>query len=197
MKKPLKLFITLFLMSSLFACTLPGKGSATGTPSDSVVTKVAATLTALAQSEQQTLTAQAPTATATVSMPTLTPSATSTLTPEVSPTPTNTPIPKPGTIAGGISGYPFGSVPRLAVVVYQQEAPYNYAYFITAPGATYFSIGGQYVIPGTWQVVAYDASGNSGGCTTMVTVKPGETVTCDITDWVSAYRLKPDGVPNP
>jgi hypothetical protein len=85
----------------------------------------------------------------------------------------------------------------LAIVAYQQEAPFNYSYYITNAGTTYFSIGGEYVIPGTWQVVAYDASGNSGGCTVMVTVKPEETVTCDITDWVSPFRGKPADIPNP
>ena len=198
MKTPFKIFASILLVILVSACNATDKGNPTGTPANNVETIVASTLTALARTGQQTPQVSfTPSATATVSKSTFTPTPTRTLTPAVSLTPTITPVPKPGTIAGTISGYPYGSVPGLVVVVYQQEAPNNYAYFITTAGSTYFSIDGEYVIPGTWQVVAYDSSGNSGGCTAMVKVKSEETVTCDITDWVSPFRAKPADVQNP
>jgi hypothetical protein len=113
------------------------------------------------------------------------------------PTLTITPIPKPGTIAGGIHGYPYGGIPRLAIVASEQEPPYNYSYVVTTSGDTYYSISGQYVVPGKWRVVAYDPSGHAGGCTATVTVISEQTVTCDITDWSGSYPAKPSGVPDP
>jgi hypothetical protein len=54
-----------------------------------------------------------------------------------------------------------------------------------------------YLIPGQWLVVAYDSSGNSGGCSGPVTVVSNQTVSCTINDWASAFPSKPSGVPNP
>jgi hypothetical protein len=88
-------------------------------------------------------------------------------------------------------------LPSLAIVAYEQEPPYNYSYWITAPGDTYFSMTSNYLIPGKYLVVAYDAAGNSGGCTSLVEVKSEETSNCSITDWAGSYPSKPAGVPNP
>ena len=70
--------------------------------------------------------------------------------------PSTTPIPKPGSIAGAISGYPYGSLPGLAIVAFGQDPPYYYSYMITNPGATSYSMSSNYLIPGPFQVVAYD-----------------------------------------
>ena len=198
MKRRLAIISTILSVSVLCACNLPERGNPTGSPADAGSTKVTSTLAALTQSVQPTpLASLTLSASATVSQPTFTPSPTLTLTPALSPTLTNTPIPKPGTIAGGIHGYPYGAIPRLAIVASEQEPPYNYAYVVTTAGSTYFSIGGEYVIPGQWRVVAYDPSGHAGGCTATVTVISEQTVTCDITDWGGSYPAKPSGVPDP
>ncbi len=65
------------------------------------------------------------------------------------------------------------------------------------PGASSYSMSSDFLIPGQFQVVAYDASGNSGGCTALVTVISEQTVTCDITNWGGGYPPKPSSVPNP
>jgi hypothetical protein len=111
--------------------------------------------------------------------------------------PSSTPIPKPGSIEGAISGYPYGSQPSLAIVAFGQVPPNYYSYVITNPGAPSFSMSSSYLIPGQFQVVAYDASGHSGGCPAMVTVISEQTVTCNITNWGGGYPPKPSGVPNP
>jgi hypothetical protein len=111
--------------------------------------------------------------------------------------PTITSTPAPGTIAGSISGYPYGSVPGLAIVAFGQEPPYNYSWMISGLGETYFSMSSSYLVPGHYQVVAYDASGHAGGCTVLVLVISDQTVNCDITDWSAAYPAKPSGVPSP
>jgi hypothetical protein len=111
--------------------------------------------------------------------------------------PSFTPIPKPGSIAGGISGYPYGSLPSLAIVAFGQDPPYYYSYMITNPGSSSYSMSSSYLIPGQFQVVAYDASGHSGACPSLVTVISDQTVTCDITNWGGGYPPKPSSVPNP
>ncbi len=200
MKKRLAIISTILSVSVLCACNLPEGRNPTGLPADATSTQIVSTLAALTQSVQPTpLASLTLSASATVSQPTFTPSPTLTLTltPALSPTPTITPIPKPGTIAGGIHGYPYGSIPRLAIVASEQEPPYNYSYVVTTSGDTYYSIGGVYVVPGQWRVVAYDPSGHAGGCTATVTVISEQTVTCDITDWSGSYPAKPAGVPDP
>lgn len=195
----------------LTGCNLPA--DVTVVPGDNLVaTKVASTLTAL------TLTAgparsitptenlpgtPIPTTPAPLNTPTQTstggPSLTPTLTLKASNTPaaSNTPIPDPGVIEGGISGYPYGALPGLSIVAYQQEAPYNYGFVITGSGQTYYVNNSNWLIPGHYQVVAYDSAGHSGGCPSLVLVKSNQSVTCDITSWGGGYRAKPADVPYP
>ena len=188
----------------LAACNMP-QGGTTGPNSDTVSTKVALTLEALTQSAPLTglgtptsitFVPQIPTQTSTEML-----GPTNTQIPTNLPTgttgPTDTPIPGPGTIGGSISGYPYGSVPRLAIVAYGQEPPYNYSYLLTAAGETYFEMSSSYLIPGHYQVIAYDSTGHKGGCTVNVLVITNQTVNCNITSWGGGYRDKPSGVPNP
>jgi len=199
MKKPFEIFASFLLIIFLYACNLQKAGSPAGT--NTVATKVVLTLTALTQAVQQT-----PAASPTLAPATLTPTSTQTstvtitFTPTVTPTitnttaPTKTPIPKPGSIAGNIS-YPYGSVPNLVIVAFGQEPPYNYSYLTTNLGDTYYSMSSQYLIPGKFQVVAYDSSGHAGGCPAIVTVISEQTVNCDITDWAGSYPSKPSSIP--
>ncbi len=180
-----RLVISVLLVLLLAACNLPqGGGSGPGT--GVVATKVALTLAALTQSAPLEVLA-----TPTLEQPTYTQIPTETQ------GPTDTPIPGPGTIAGGIFGYPYGAVPRLAIVAFGQEPPNNYSYLITASGETYYSMTTIYLIPGHYQVVAYDSSGHRGGCTFNVLVITNQVVICDITNWGGGYPGKPSGVPNP
>jgi hypothetical protein len=210
MKKILPRLISLLMAIPLVACTMPEKGLETETSPNAVATMVAQTLAYLTESVVQASsvppTVRQPTDTPTLEpttkpslteTPTITLTTTPTLTQTQTPLPSETPIPKPGTIAGGISGYPYGSIPRLAIVAFGQEPPYNYSYWITAPGSTYYEMTSQYLLPGKYQVVAYDAGNHKGGCLIIVTVKPDQTVNCDITDWGGSYPAKPSGVPDP
>jgi len=205
MNKKWSVYFVFILLIFLAACNLPGKPRPTATSGQSLATKVAATLTAyfVVNSPTPSLTSTPPTPTETLP-PTLTFTSTQTLIPSLTPSlsrtevPTQTPIPKPGTIAGGISSYPYGSVPRLAIVAFLQGPPYStYSFWITAPGDTYFSMTSDYLVPGKYLVVAYDADGHTGGCTTIVEVKSEETSNCDITDWSGSYPSKPGNVPSP
>ena len=201
-----RLVISILLVILLAACNMP-QGNVTEPVTGIVATRVASTLTALTQSILQTPIASSPSPTieqpTNTQTPTLTDTmgATSTQTSTLAPTgttgPTDTPIPDPGTIAGSISGYPYGSIPRLTIVAYGQEQPYYYSYLITGVGETYFSMSSAYLIPGHFQVVAYDSSGHSGGCTVYVLVISKQTVNCDITNWGGGYRAKPSDVPSP
>ena len=214
-----RLAISGLLILLLATCNLPAGAGPTPGSSSSVATKVALTLEALTQSAQQSPlafpgspTVNQPTITRTPNLPaTKTAGATNTPIPTRSATgtsgptttqtpslhPTNTPIPAPGTIAGNIYGYPYGSVPSLTIVAYGQEPPNNYSYWITGAGSTYFAMSSSYLIPAHYQVVAYDASGHAGGCTTLVLVISNQTVNCDISDWGGGYRAKPSDVPSP
>lgn len=210
MKKLFVLFTSFFLTACLCACSLP-VAATPGTPDPGMIaTQVALTMAVFTQSAQpaplasptlqllNSPTPEQPTNTQPVaSTPTLTPtsgpSATMTLTLAAS----STPIPKPGSIAGGISGYPYGSLPSLAIVAFGQDAPHNHSYLITSPGDTSYSMSTIYLLPGPFQVVAYDASGHSGGCPGLVTVISDQTVNCDITNWGGGYPPKPSDVPNP
>jgi len=180
MKKRIYFLFAIFLAVTLVSCNLPG--TQTGTGDGNLETQVAGTL--------QAMTAAAPLTTPTDSTAALT-QPTDTATPE------GTPILKPGSIEGTISGYPYGDIPRLAIVAIGQEPPYNYSYWIAAAGSTYFNMSSDYLLPGFYQVVAYDSSGHAGGCPGGVTVKAEETVTCNISDWSGGYPSKPAGVPNP
>jgi hypothetical protein len=198
------LVISTLLIILLAACNMPEEDD-----SGVVSTKVALTLAALTRTAQQvplssptSPTEIQPTDTQTpTQLPTETSGPTVTQSPTHLPTKTTestrTPIPAPGTIAGGISGYPYGSVPRLAIVAFGQEPPYNYSWWITAAGDTYFSMSSSYLIPDHYQVVAYDSSGHSGGCSVIVLVISDQTVNCDITDWGGGYPAKPSNVPSP
>ncbi|MCX6038025.1 MAG: hypothetical protein NTW99_09080 [Chloroflexi bacterium] len=182
------LAVSLLLVILLAACNLP-QGGVTGPDSGTVATKVALTLAALTQiAPQMSITSPA---SPTSDQPT------NTQIPTETTGPTNTPNSAPGTIAGGISGYPYGSVPGLAIVAYGQEPPYYYSYLITGAGETNFAMSSSYLIPGHFQVVAYDSSGHAGGCTVYVLVISNQTVNCDITNWGGGYPAKPSGVPSP
>jgi hypothetical protein len=196
-----------FLVILLAACTLQQANPISD--SDLVATKVAATLAGLTQFALLTPATATPSPTPvppTVTRgATLAPSATigSTLTATATlhPTPTvvgatASPTPGLGTIAGSITGYPYGSVPALAIVAFGQEPPYNYWYWITNTGNTYFLMDG-YITTGHYQVVAYDSSGRTGGCPAIVQVVTNQTVTCDISIWGGGYPSKPSIVPNP
>lgn len=210
MKKPFLIFVSALLVSCLCACNLPGAATPTGVDTNMVASEVASTMAAFTQSPQ-TLQLPSPTleqlssptlrqpantqttALAPTSTPTIGPTATSTVTLA----PSATPIPKPGSIAGAISGYPYGSLPSLAIVAFGQEPPYYYSYMITNPGDSSYSMSSSYLIPGPFQVVAYDSNNHTGGCAAPVTVISEQTVTCDITNWGGGYPPKPSGVPNP
>ncbi len=204
----LRLIVCYLLITFLTSCNIPKRGTP-GPGSGSVATNVALTLTALAQIGQLT-TISSPNAPTMIhstdtptptKRPTVTIGSTDTLTPTTLPTPTLkstiTPTLAPGSIAGAITGYPYGSVPSLAIVAFGQEAPYYYSWMITGAGITYFSMSSDFLVPGHFQVVAYDSSGHTGGCPTIVQVKSDQTVTCDITDWGSGYPAKPPSVPAP
>lgn len=169
----------LVVLSFLSACNLPRAAPTPGT--DLVASLVAATLQELATP----LNLPIPSTTPSLQPPT--PTSPSTLTP----TPGTTMTPVPGSIEGSISGYPFGSLPALIVVAFDQSSPYlKYWYWKTAPGNTSYAMDG-YVSPGPYQVVAYDASGHAGGCITLVTVVSNQKVSCDITDWAGSYPANP------
>jgi hypothetical protein len=206
-----RLTISIFLIILLTACNLPTRRG-TGTDAGTIATKVAMTLAALTEATQQTpLFSPSPSTTIQVTNtqtptqgPTVTTEPTSTMTATLTPTrttfPTNTPIPAPGAIEGRILGYPYGSIPSLAVVAFKQNSG-TYWFVITSPGNTFYSMTDTsnkgFVTPGSYQVVAYDASGNSGGCNTIVEVLSNKVVNCDIANWGGGYPAKPSGVPNP
>jgi hypothetical protein len=198
--------LPILLLLVLTACNMPQKdGSAPNITS--VSTKAGLTPVEVTQTAQQSSSPASPTLTVKQPTNTLTPTSTQTvrptntqaftLTPTGTKEPTRTPIPDPGTIAGGIYGYPYGSVPSLAIVAFGQEPPYNYSYWITVPGATNFAMSSSYLIPAHYLVVAYDSSGHTGGCTVYVQVISNETVACDITNWGGGYPSKPSDVPSP
>jgi hypothetical protein len=202
MKRNILRLTSFLLISLLFACNLQKAETPSGLSSDDVATIVVQTLEAITQPAQLTpvtpQTLEPPTKTQPIILtPTSTP--TITLAPTMTETlaSTETPIPKPGTIAGGISGYPYGSLPKLAIVAFGLEPPKNYSYWITAAGNTSYSMTSSYLIPGKYQVVAYDSNNHTGGCPVVVTVISEQTVTCDITNWGGGYPAKPSGVPNP
>src|SRR5450759_1496247 len=142
--------VSLFLVILLAACTLQQANPISD--SDLVATKVAATLAGLTQSALLTpVTVPAsptplpPTVTQAATLaPSATigstPTATATLPPTMTVGATASPTPGLGSIAGSIIGYPYGSVPALAIVAFGQEPPLNYWYWITGTGNTYFSM---------------------------------------------------------
>ena len=203
MKMPNAMIFCFLLLSSLVACNLPSVETPAAAIPDNVATIVILTLEALTQPAPQLTpkaspTLEQPANTATIALsPTSTPTVTLTLTMTLTMEPSLTPIPKPGTIEGGISGYPYGSLPKLAIVAFNQEKPGTYSYWITAAGNTSYSMTSSYLLPGKYQVVAYDSSNHTGGCPALVTVITEQTVTCNITNWGGGYPAKPSGVPAP
>ena len=210
MKKPFVMFVPALLAACLSACNLPVATTPGGINSGVVVTEVVMTMAVFTQSAQpvplssptveqlSSPTQGQPTSTWTIALsPTLTPTIGPTATMTLTQVPSATPIPKPGSIAGAISGYPYGSLPSLAIVAFGQDPPYYYSYMITNPGSTSYSMSSIYLIPGQFQIVAYDSSNHAGGCAAMVTVISEQTVTCDITNWGGGYPPKPSSVPNP
>jgi hypothetical protein len=210
MKRQLMILVSALMISCLSACNLPGSATQVQSNPGAVATQVALTLAVFTQSAQpaplssptleqlSSPTLGQPTSTLTVApSPTLTPTVGSSATVTLTLAPSSTPIPKPGSIAGTISGYPYGSLPGLAIVAFGQDPPYYYSYMITNSGTSSYSMTSSYLIPGQFQVVAYDASGHSGGCPSLVTVISEQTVTCDITNWGGSYPSKPSSVPKP
>jgi hypothetical protein len=197
-----RLVVSLIFVVLLTACNLPKVEIITQEPGI-LATSVESTLIALTQSTEPVPVTSPVTPSG--GEPAITPSLTFTIpivpsnTPFPTETtgPTNTPLSAPGSIGGSISGYPYGSLPSLAIVAYLQEPPYNYSYMISAPGQNYFEMSSSYLIPGHYQVIAYDSSGHKGACSFNVLVISNETVTCDINSWGGGYRDKPSGVPNP
>jgi hypothetical protein len=210
MKRPFAILVSILLVLCLDSCNLQNAATSGPVNSGEVATQVVLTLAAYTQFAQ-TASLSSPTlnqfSSPTLGQPTSTPTVapSSTFTPTFGPSatmtltlpPSATPIPKPGSIEGAISGYPYGSQPSLAIVAFGQAPPNYYSYMITNPGVSSFSMSSNYLIPGQFQVVAYDASGHSGGCPALVTVISEQTVTCDISNWGGGYPPKPSGVPNP
>jgi hypothetical protein len=210
MKRQLMILVSVLIISCLCACNLPGSPTQVGGNPGAVATQVVLTLAVFTQSAQPAPLSSptseqlsSPTLAQPTNTPTVAPSPASTPTIGLTATltltlpPSATPIPKPGSIAGAISGYPYGSLPSLAIVAFGQDPPYYYSYMITNPGSSSYSMSSSYLIPGQFQVVAYDASGHSGGCPSLVTVISEQTVTCDITNWGGGYPPKPSSVPKP
>jgi len=184
----------LVILGILSACNLPQAGPTPGV--ELVASLVAATLQELETPVNSPIPSAFPTMQPTPSTyaasltPTMQPpTSISAATPIPSLGTTLTPV--PGSIEGSISGYPYGSIPALTVVAFDKSSPYlKYWYWKTASGNTSYAMDG-YVSPGSYQVVAYDASGHAGGCTTLVTVVSDQKVNCDITDWAGSYPANP------
>jgi hypothetical protein len=184
-----KLFIPVVFILAILVASCGQAPAATSTV-DTVATIVAATMQALTpQNALETPTAAPalPELTATVTP------ITTTANPLESGTPSITATPGMGIVTGGVYGYPYGSIPRLIFVAFNQDNR-HWNYVINVAGLSYYSID---LTEGKYQIVAYDAAGHAGGCTTIVTVKDKETVTCDITNWNGSYPAKPGDAPNP
>jgi len=191
MKKHACLTLVLSLGFILTACNAP----VGVTPTPNVAEMVVETFEALTPQISPTSELPAATSTATATAtealavtPTLTASPTSTT------QPTATERPEPGSISGSIYGYPYGSLPSLTIVAFHQGSTYHW-YTITGYGETSFIMDNYIYPPGNYVVVAYDASGNSGGCPGVVKVVSEQTASCDISDWASSFPSKPGDVP--
>jgi len=101
-----------------------------------------------------------------------------------------TPLTGSGSISGGIYGYPYGGQPAMYVVAYNQATGYWY-WVGTAMGEIWYSF--DELPAGRYQVVAYDISGNAGGCLEIVTLSGGSALTCDCNDWGGGYPAMPSG----
>lgn len=94
-----------------------------------------------------------------------------------------------GIVAGSISGYPYGSLPQLAVVAFSQDTPYYWYWAVTAAGQVYYTVTD--LPPGDYQIIAYDDAGHAGGSPAIVTVIAGQTTNADISDWASGWPANP------
>ena len=92
-----------------------------------------------------------------------------------------------GIISGSISGYPYGDLPTLTIVAFNQGSGYWY-WVGTAAGQTNYTISE--LPPGTYQVVAYDGKNRSGG-SSLITVTAGQTANAVIDDWSGSYPDNP------
>lgn len=97
-----------------------------------------------------------------------------------------------GSISGGIYGYPYGGLPNMYVVAFNQDTG-QWRWVGTAIGQAWFSF--DELPAGHYQIVAYDASGNAGGCMTIVFISGGSQATCDCNDWAGGYPAMPSGIP--
>ncbi len=184
-----KLLFPYFLVLALLV-TSCGQPAPATPAADTVATIVAATMQAL--TPQNALETPSATPTLPELTATVTP-ITATANPSESGTPSITATPGMGMANGGVYGYPYGAVPRLVVVAFNQEDQHWY-YVITLAGQNYYSMD---LLEGKYQLVAYDAAGHAGGCVTIATVKANETANCDITDWIGSYPAKPEGAQSP
>lgn len=191
MKKIIFTIITLCFI--LVACNVPLINTNTTPDTGMLQTGIAGTLQALTPSESPgsvsitaTLDRQSTPIQETPSSPT----------PAVSPTTDLTATLEPGigSISGAISNYPYGAIPQLDIVAFEQGPPYHYWYVLLSSGSSFFSMD-EFISTGKYQVVAYDPSGRKGGCPVVVTVKKDQMATCDITDWTGSFPDKPAGVP--
>jgi hypothetical protein len=91
-----------------------------------------------------------------------------------------------GSISGSVT-YPYGAIPQLTLVAFSKSTPYWY-WIGTASGQGYFSITN--LPPGKYRVVAYDASGHTGG-SEVVTVIAGQSTTANVSDWGGSFPDNP------
>jgi len=174
----------------LSACNLPGAIAPTGLNASDVATRVAATMQALATPTVPPTPLASPTAPVSTPLPTPLPTLTPTKTTVPSPTGTSA---MPGAIAGGVYGYPYGDLPALTFVAFNQ-ASHAWFWWADAAGQSYFETD-NFITPGKYQVVAYDPSGHAGACPGIVTVTSNTTANCDVNTWGGSYPAKPAGVP--
>jgi hypothetical protein len=179
-------FMIALLMS---ACNLQNAASTSVPDAGQVATLVAATLQGLASPTGPSVPLASPTAAA----PTQTVASTATPTPPATATIQPTATPLPGAISGGVYGYPYGGIPALSFVAFNQSS-HSWFWWVDVPGQSFYSTD-NFITPGTYLVVAYDPSGHSGACSSTVTVVSNTAATCDVNSWGGSYPAKPAGVP--
>lgn len=137
----------LVILVALAACNLPQAGPTPG--ADAVASLVAATLQELATPVLPTISSTLPNNPPPTTASTATMSPTFGMTVTMTSTPGTTETLPPGSIEGGISGYPYGSLPKLTVVAFDKSSPYlRYWYWKTGAGNTTYAMDG-YVSPGS------------------------------------------------
>lgn len=93
-----------------------------------------------------------------------------------------------GIISGGVYGYPYGDLPQLTIVAFNQNSGYWY-WVGTVAGQSYFTITD--IPAGTYQVVAYDGSGHAGGTSVSIELKGGQTANADLNNWAGSFPSNP------